>query len=157
MNKTPLIYGLSFGIIKSTIVKFLPIEDVLKGFLAIIIFIVLLMFMYYKTKSDLKTILKRFVLFTIVFFATSTLLTYIYSSPGSELINVLTYETNRIILFLIIGLLITFFRLSKKHFFKLSSIVLLFFIGLFLFAIFNKEMVQKLIDIQQKEQLKTDN
>jgi hypothetical protein len=157
MNKTPLIYGLSFGIIKSTIVKFLPIEDVLKGFLSIIIFIVLLMFVYYKTKPNLKTALKIFIVFTIVFFATSTLLTYIYSSPGSELINVLIYEINRIVLFLITGLLITFFRLSKKHFFKLSSIVLLFFIGMFLFATFNIEMVQKLIDNQQKEQLKTDN
>ena len=157
MIKTPLIYGLSFGIIKSTIVEFLPIDDVLKGLLAIIIFIVLHMYMYYKTKPDLKTSLKRFVVFTMVFFATSSLLTYIYNSPGSELINVLTYETNRIILFLIIGLLITFFRLSKKHFFKLSSIVLLFFIGMFLFATFNKEMVQKLMDTQQKEQLKTDN
>jgi len=157
MNKTALIYGLSFGIIKSTIVEFLPIDDVLNGLLAIIVFIVLLMFMYYKTKPDLKITLKRFIAFTITFFATSSLLTYLYNSPGSELINVLTYETNRIILFLIVGLIITFFRLSKKHFFKLSSIVLIFFIGMFLFATFNNEMVQKLMDSQKKEQLKTGN
>lgn len=157
MNKTPLIYGLSFGIIQSTFVEFLPFEDVLKGLLIIIIFIVLLMFMYYKNKPDLKTTLKRFFIFTIVFFTASTLLTYVFNSPGSELINVLIYKKNRMILFIIIGLLITFLRLSKKHFLKLSSIVLLFFIGMFLFVTFNKDMVLKLIDTQQNEQLKTYN
>ena len=152
-----LICVASFGVIKSTLIRFLPFSDIIKGTLVFVIFIIFLMLMFSKSAPNLKIVLKKFITFVFVVFVVSSIMKFLYSFPNYNFINAITHEARKIIVLLIIGLLIALLRLSKKHFFKLSSTVLALFIGVSILVALNIEKVQKLInDAQKKEQVKTE-
>ena len=150
-----LLAGFCFGLIKSTLIQFLPFDNVIKGAISIIIAIIFLIIILRKSIPKLKTAALEFTIFIFGAFLGGALLTYLYNIHDTELFTVLSFEINNIFYLIIYTLLIIVFRMSRKHFIKLSSIVLLFYIGFLLFAIFNKEKIQEFKEIQKRQQIES--
>lgn len=151
--KKSLLIGFCFGLIKSTLIQFLPFDNVIKGTISVIIAIIFLIILLRKSIPKLKTVVLDFSMFMFGAFLGSALLTYLYNIHDIGIIEALSFEMNTFFYFIIYTLLVMVSRMSQKHFIKLSSIVLLFYIGFLLFAIFNKETIQEFKEIQKRQQI----
>nr|WP_319998879.1 hypothetical protein [uncultured Draconibacterium sp.] len=155
--KNSLLLGFCFGLIKSTLVQFLPFDNVTTGSISIIIAIILLIIILRKSILKLKAVVLDYTIFLFGAFLGGALLSYLYNIHDTEIIAVLSFEINVIFRIIISTLLVVIFRISRKHFVKLSSIVLLFFIGFLLFAIFNQEKIQEFKEIKKRQQIEVRN
>lgn len=147
----PFLYGFAFGLIKSTIVQFLPFENVINGTISSIVLVILLIVLFFKTKAELNIISIDFVIFLVASLIGAALMTFSFNDHN--LITVLTYELKRTPIPIIIGLLISFSRLSNRYFTKLASVLLLILITTLLFAIFYKEKIQELKRIHESKEI----
>ncbi|WP_321347052.1 hypothetical protein [uncultured Draconibacterium sp.] len=151
--KNSLLLGFCFGLIKSTLVQFVPFDDVTTGSLSIIIAIILLIILLRKSILKLKAVVLDYTLFVFGAFLGGALLTYLYNIHNIEIIAVLLFEIGTILYLIILTLLVVVSRISRKHFVKLSSIILLFFIGFLIFAIFNQEKIQEFKEIKKRQHI----